>query len=107
MKNSEGKILLLPGDGIGPEVNKALKDVINSADANTAINIEVEEDVVGGGRKTEWKLHKKGIKDIDILLHWINACIPEAAFQISGGESNNNYGAAIFDKKGFQIHQCW
>ena len=48
MKNSEGKILLLPGDGIGPEVNKALKDVINSADANTAINIEVEEDLVGG-----------------------------------------------------------
>ena len=47
MKNSEGKILLLPGDGIGPEVNKALKDVINSADTNTAINVEVEEDLVG------------------------------------------------------------
>ena len=62
---------------------------------------------MGGGKKTDWRLHKKGIKDIDILLYWINACIPEAAFQISGGESNNNYGAAIFDKKGFQIHQCW
>ena len=48
MKKSEGKILLLPGDGIGPEVNKALKDVISSADSNTAINIEVEEDLVGG-----------------------------------------------------------
>ena len=39
MKNSKGKILLLPGDGIGPEVNKALKDVISSADSNTAINL--------------------------------------------------------------------
>ena len=34
-------------------------------------------------------------------------CIEEAAFQISGGGSSKDYGAAIFDKKGFQIHQCW
>ena len=43
MKNSDGKILLLPGDGIGPEVNEALKDVIDSIDSNTAVNIEIEE----------------------------------------------------------------
>ena len=69
MKNSEGKILLLPGDGIGPEVNKALKDVINSADANTAINIEVEEDLVGGA---SYDKHNTPLTD-DVLKKAISA----------------------------------
>ena len=47
------------------------------------------------------------MKDIDILIYWINACIEEAAFQISGGQSSKDYGAAIFDKRGFKIDQCW
>ena len=69
MKNSEGKILLLPGDGIGPEVNKALKDVINSVDSNTAINIEVEEDLVGGA---SYDKHNTPLTD-DVLKKAISA----------------------------------
>ena len=69
MKNSEGKILLLPGDGIGPEVNKALKDVINYADSNTAINIEVEEDLVGGA---SYDKHNIPLTD-DVLKKAISA----------------------------------
>ena len=69
MKNSEGKILLLPGDGIGPEVNKALKDVINSADSNAAINIEVEEELVGGA---SYDKHNTPLTD-DVLKKAISA----------------------------------
>ncbi len=81
---------------------------INSFLYNTVCNhFNEEETVMGGGRKTDWKLHKKGLKDVDVLIYWINACIEEAAFQISGGQSSKDYGAAIFDKRGFKIHQCW
>ena len=79
----------------GEQINPFLYNTVCS-------NFNVEETVMGGGRKTDWTLHRKGIKDIDILLYWINACIEEAAFQISGGHSSKDYGAAIFDKRGFQ-----
>ena len=42
-KKAYGEII-----NIASGVPRAIKDVINSADANTAINIEVEEDLVGG-----------------------------------------------------------
>ena len=48
MITKNGKILLLPGDGIGPEVNKALKEVINCINNFTNISLEVEEELVGG-----------------------------------------------------------
>ena len=70
-------------------------------------NFNAEETVMGGGRKTDWKLHTKGFEDIDILIQWIYACIPEAARQVSGGASSKEYGAAIFDKDAFKINQCW
>ena len=48
MITKNGKILLLPGDGIGPEVNKALKEVINCINNFTNISLEVDEELVGG-----------------------------------------------------------
>ena len=41
-------ILLLPGDGIGPEVSQSLKKVINCLNNNAKIDLSVDEDLVGG-----------------------------------------------------------
>ena len=83
-------------------------DVLNPYLYNTVCNhFNDEETVMGGGRKTDWNLHTKGLKDVDILIQWIDACIPEAAIQVSGGGSSKDYGAATFDRGGFKINQCW
>ena len=42
------KLLLLPGDGIGPEVMAETRQVINWFASRRALSFEIEEDVVGG-----------------------------------------------------------
>jgi len=41
-------LLLLPGDGIGPEVMREVKRVIDWLDRRRGISFEIEEDLVGG-----------------------------------------------------------
>ncbi|MCZ6745162.1 MAG: 3-isopropylmalate dehydrogenase [Alphaproteobacteria bacterium] len=45
---SNRKILLLPGDGIGPEVCREVRRVIEWMDRRRGVTFEVEEDLVGG-----------------------------------------------------------
>lgn len=45
---SKIKILLLPGDGIGPEIASGLKTLMNWYDKNNIVNFEIEEELVGG-----------------------------------------------------------
>jgi 3-isopropylmalate dehydrogenase len=42
------KILLLPGDGIGPEVCNEVQKIINWLNSNLNTNIEIEEALIGG-----------------------------------------------------------
>ena len=42
MRDSKAKILLLPGDGIGPEVNEALKQVVNIIDSYTNVKTGID-----------------------------------------------------------------
>ena len=42
------KILLLPGDGIGPEVCNEVQKIINWFNSNLNTNIEIEEALIGG-----------------------------------------------------------
>ena len=42
------KLLILPGDGIGPEVMAEVRKAIDWLMANRGLNFEVEEDLVGG-----------------------------------------------------------
>ena len=42
------KILLLPGDGIGPEITREARRVIDWLGAKGIATFEVEEDLVGG-----------------------------------------------------------
>lgn len=42
------KLLILPGDGIGPEVMGEVKRVVNWMDSHRAVSFDVDEDLVGG-----------------------------------------------------------
>lgn len=54
------KLLLLPGDGIGPEVMAQVKRVISWLNDNTASGFEVDEDLVGG---CAYDAHGQAISD--------------------------------------------
>jgi 3-isopropylmalate dehydrogenase len=43
-----GKLLILPGDGIGPEVMREVRRIIDWMDRKRAIRFEIEEGLVGG-----------------------------------------------------------
>ena len=55
MRDSKAKILLLPGDGIGPEVNEALKQVVNIIDSYTNVNLDINEELIGGASYDKYK----------------------------------------------------
>ncbi len=48
IKIKKRKFLLLPGDGIGPEVVGEVKKIINWFNKNKSLDFEVDEDLVGG-----------------------------------------------------------
>ena len=48
IKLEKRKILLLPGDGIGPEVTEEVKKIINWFNDNKSLGFETDEELVGG-----------------------------------------------------------
>jgi len=48
IKVKKRKILLLPGDGIGPEVIQEVKKVIEWLNANKSLDFEIDQDLAGG-----------------------------------------------------------
>src|SRR4051794_31984558 len=54
------KLLLLPGDGIGPEVMAEVKKLIAWLNAREGVRFETEEELVGGGC---YDAHKVAIED--------------------------------------------
>ena len=48
IKIKKRKILLLPGDGIGPEVIREVKKIIEWFNKNKSLDFEIDEDLVGG-----------------------------------------------------------
>jgi len=48
IKVKKRKILLLPGDGIGPEVVAEVKKIIEWFNKNKSLDFEIDEDLVGG-----------------------------------------------------------
>ena len=47
-KDSKRKILLLPGDGIGPEVVREVKKIIEWFNKNKSLDFSFEEELIGG-----------------------------------------------------------
>ena len=48
IKIKKRKILLLPGDGIGPEVIAEVKKIIEWFNSNKSLDLEIDQDLVGG-----------------------------------------------------------
>ena len=48
IKVKKRKILLLPGDGIGPEVISEVKKIINWFNNKKSLDFEIDEDLAGG-----------------------------------------------------------
>ena len=47
-KSNTRKLLLLPGDGIGPEVVKEVKKIIEWLNKNKSLDFKIEEELIGG-----------------------------------------------------------
>ena len=60
IKIKKRKILLLPGDGIGPEVISEVKKIIEWLNKNKSLDFEIEEALVGGA---SFEKHKSPITD--------------------------------------------
>ena len=60
MSTNKRKILLLPGDGIGPEVVGETQKVIDWFNKKKSLDFHIEEDLVGGA---SYEKHKKPITD--------------------------------------------
>ena len=55
IKVKKRKILLLPGDGIGPEVISEVKKIIEWFNKNKSLDFEIEEGLVGGASYEKYK----------------------------------------------------
>ena len=60
IKVKKRKILLLPGDGVGPEVVAEVKKVIQWFNSKKSLDFEIDEDLVGGA---SYEKHKNPITD--------------------------------------------
>ena len=60
IKVKDRKLLLLPGDGIGPEVIREVKKIIEWFNKNKSLDFKIEEDLVGGA---SYDKHKAPITD--------------------------------------------
>ena len=55
IKVQKRKILLLPGDGIGPEVVSEVKKIIKWFNKKKSLDFEIAEDLVGGASYEKYK----------------------------------------------------
>ena len=60
IKVKKRKLLLLPGDGIGPEVIAEVRKIIEWLNKNKSLDFEIEEALVGG---SSYEKHKTPITD--------------------------------------------
>ena len=60
IKVKNRKLLLLPGDGVGPEVIEQVKKIINWFNTKKSLDFKIEEDLVGG---VSYEKHKTPITD--------------------------------------------
>jgi len=84
------KLLLLPGDGIGPEVMREVKRVIDWLERRRGIGFEIEEDLVGGA-----SIEARGTPLADSTIELAKQA-DAVLFGAVGGPAWNNLG---FDKR--------
>ena len=82
------------------ELNLKLYDIVNK---------NLTNEVNGGGYRTDFNLHKKGIDD---LTNWIETLLPFIAFEFSGGNKDVtsdilDWDSLGFNPNSFKIKECW
>ena len=90
---------------------------VNPRLCQTISRYDIEDVVVGGARKTDMNLHKKGIPELTALLNWIDDITPLAAHRFTNTDEydKNNYrlvsdqggGKYNFNIKSFKLQHCW
>ncbi len=55
-KSNSRKLLLLPGDGIGPEVVKEVKKIVEWLNKNKSLDFKIDEELIGGASIDEHKI---------------------------------------------------
>jgi 3-isopropylmalate dehydrogenase len=84
------KLLVLPGDGIGPEVMREVKRVVDWLDRRRGIRFEIEEDLVGGA-----SIDARGTPRAHRRVFWARAA-DAVLFGSVGGPAWDGLG---FDKR--------
>ena len=56
MPKNKRKILLLPGDGVGPEVMREVRKIIEWFNKNKSLDFDIEEELIGGASIDENKI---------------------------------------------------
>ena len=88
--SSNRKVLMLPGDGIGPEVMNETKKIIDWFDKRLAVGFDLDEDLVGGA---SYDVHKTPVTD-EVMEKAI-----EADGVLFGAVGGPNYDNLPFSEK--------
>ena len=88
--SSNRKVLMLPGDGIGPEVMNETKKIIDWFDKRLAVGFDLDEDLVGGA---SYDVHKTPVTD-EVMQKAI-----EADGVLFGAVGGPNYDNLPFSEK--------
>ncbi len=89
-------------------------DYPQSSELNPSLLKIVRENLIqmvsGGGYRTGWKLHERGLEDINILLSWISELIPKAAYVFANKDADisaYNPGELGYHPDKLKIQECW
>ena len=84
-----------------------------------ALPIWESKPVVGGGRKSNLDIHKKGIEEVDTILKWIGSLVPLVSHKYSNPSniefeyrdylppSDHGGGKYNFNIEAFKLVHCW
>ena len=88
-------------DKLNPRLYSIIKEMIN----------QPAEIVQGGCKRTGINLNRKGISEIDNLLQWVTATLPEASWEFAGGKYRGDEagtgGKGGYKPDNFEIDTCW
>ena len=85
-----------------PKALKLKSSLIKTVKTNGWASIQ------GGGTRTDFNLHQRKIKEIDILLKWIQRKLPKVAYNFSqGGDDASKMEHVGFNVNAFKIKECW
>ena len=69
------------------------------------IENNLDHAVMGGGYITPMSLHKKGIREVDIIVQWINNLVPQIAYKFTQGGDDSDKGVGF--NNSFEIEELW